>query len=728
MNLRGIFTMYKIKTGKKVLIKAAAMILALAVTLTLGCGFATEVMAADGHSYNTVESILGDAVAYGIVANKYSQNGDTQTNAAVKEWTGGAGIAQFDLTFAKNINIMVSNLKETLKFGRVNSATSGLEVNVYVGSGIENIKDNEGDFANPSFTYNKKTVDAASIDTYIEKMITNVKSVSSDIVSSTKDITLALDEYDQNCYYVDASSVSKDVVIVEIPSNVMDSYNNLQSALGNGQLWLKKKSNQMVIFNYSGSSEIIINGMYVNVTDRGSDFNGEFNQSRTAKRLPADSGIGLTDFIKTDGSTQANSDKNKALDKYVANKVAFNFANSSASIKEIAGIFLLPASGARLNVTNTSSGFVVCNGEVYTNSEWHYLYAASNGSPKSVTPPDFSGGGKETPKDPKDIELIKVFKDEKGTSVAAPTDMPKFTLYSDAGCTARVAEKAVAKDGSQYTIKFTKADGIKSQNTYYLMETYAPVGFKKSTDVYECKIDENGAVTYKVMGSAAAYSATLPTCNNIESKEAEAGDVKLIKTFVNEKGDAIDAPTDLPRFALYSDINCTSRVGAEKTVDYNGVNYTVTFTKNDGIKCGKSYYLKETYIPEGFAENSDVFEFKIDANGNVTYKHTALAGEFTSAVPKCQNVKKTEEVKEDKEELDDKDGTDTPNKKKKHDTSSKKKKTGSTTNEQSDSKNTVDTSAVPKTGEANVILIYLSVMAFCLFAGATTLIVAKKIK
>ena len=50
---------------------------------------------------------------------------------------------------------------------------------------------------------------------------------------------------------------------------------------------------------------------------------------------------------------------------------------------------------------------------------------------------------------------------------------------------------------------------------YYLKETKSPTEYTRSNTVYECKIDTEGNVTYKVYGSNDAYSTTFPICNNL---------------------------------------------------------------------------------------------------------------------------------------------------------------------------------------------------------------------
>ena len=59
-------------------------------------------------------------------------------------------------------------------------------------------------------------------------------------------------------------------------------------------------------------------------------------------------------------------------------------------------------------------------------------------------------------------------------------------------------------------------------NIYYMAESNAPNDYKVSDSVYVCRIDNSGAVAYKLLGqSDAAYSAAIPECENKLDKTTE---------------------------------------------------------------------------------------------------------------------------------------------------------------------------------------------------------------
>ena len=145
----------------------------------------------------------------------------------------------------------------------------------------------------------------------------------------------------------------------------------------NGGLTVKKKSGQILVFNVRGTN-VKIYQVAVNITDKN---------------------IQMT----TVGDTSAKSVQNINLLTYVDKNLVWNMPNATdIEIKECAGIFLAPNKNAVVDVTSTSSGWVVSGGTVKNeNCEWHFPYildgttqpSTPSGSDQDNTQPSKPEGG-----------------------------------------------------------------------------------------------------------------------------------------------------------------------------------------------------------------------------------------------------------------------------------------------------------------------------------------------
>ncbi|WP_295211498.1 prealbumin-like fold domain-containing protein [Ruminococcus sp.] len=151
------------------------------------------------------------------------------------------------------------------------------------------------------------------------------------------------------------------------------------------------------------------------------------------------------------------------------------------------------------------------------------------------------------PNDPITAEAVKLVKSYEGKSYADLSQAEKdalinstvFTLYSDAAMTDVIGIGKPVADGEQFVVTFaddskitvpTEAGAFKH---YYLKETTSPDGYKLSVTVYDCRIDNNGKVTYRVAAdTTAAYTEDFPKCINylaaiepVDSSEADSSSV-----------------------------------------------------------------------------------------------------------------------------------------------------------------------------------------------------------
>ena len=236
-----------------------------------------------------------------------------------------------------------------------------------------------------------------------------------------------------------------------------------------------------------------------------------------------------------------------------------------------------------------------------------------------------------------DIQILKTFENNGITGLSSGA---YFNLYTDAACsTAPVASnveavRANTTDPFRVTVPGT---GLSVSATYYLKEVTAPTGYDKSANVYECKVASDGTVTYKIQGSADAYSAVFPVCVN-EEKSANpvtAGDIVAISSFENGK---ITGLASGSYFTLYSDQGCTVPVSAGIQAIRSNLNdeFKATFP-GSLLSVSRTYYFKEVTAPAGYAISDKVVSCNIDAAGVVTYKILGSTSPYSATTPVINN-------------------------------------------------------------------------------------------
>ncbi len=257
-------------------------------------------------------------------------------------------------------------------------------------------------------------------------------------------------------------------------------------------------------------------------------------------------------------------------------------------------------------------------------------------------------------KNEKNAALIQLNKTYDGQSVNTPELLSEtvFTLYSfydgntlenEIGNKSPEWDATTGKAIVSFKNLTTPLEGVA---TYYLKETQAPQGYTVSDTVFECVVDVDGNVNYRVYGSQDALTENSLICNNVqedsssedssseenteESTEDEStssseaneedestssseadeeeestsvpenkADIKIIKT--NDDGTAL---LEDATFVLYADADC-SQVVVSVESDKNG--RAVFKDIPDGI-----YFMKETVSPDGFRKNTALYKVTVE--------------------------------------------------------------------------------------------------------------------
>lgn len=133
----------------------------------------------------------------------------------------------------------------------------------------------------------------------------------------------------------------------------------------------------------------------------------------------------------------------------------------------------------------------------------------------------------KVPNDPITAKTVKLTKTYENADIADLTaaqrdelaQATEFTLYADAELSDVIAAASPIVTDGKFSVSFNDGLSVPTEagafNIYYMAESKAPNGYKVSESVYVCRIDNSGAVAYKLLGqSDAAYSAAIPECEN----------------------------------------------------------------------------------------------------------------------------------------------------------------------------------------------------------------------
>lgn len=310
------------------------------------------------------QTILGEAVNFGVVADKYVQGNHAQTNYAVVTFERkGDVVCEPDLINGATIPFYAANVTNGARFG--NSTYKNVDTDsvtyLYHTSNQTDItkitSDNQKIHLNVEHT--KSSDDVSKV---VNNMISHVSNVSAELAAASATIVVADSEIsDVNHYTLDTTGRGdNEVVYIDVTAG-----SRLAQVLEKNEgLTVKKKSGQVLVFNVLGDAVKVYK----------------------IKVIVSDKNVELT----TVGDTSAKSQQNVNLLEYVDKNFVWNMPDATdIEIKECAGIFLAPKKNSAVDVTSTSSGWVVSAGTVKNeNCEWHFPYILDN-----YTEPSTPSGG-----------------------------------------------------------------------------------------------------------------------------------------------------------------------------------------------------------------------------------------------------------------------------------------------------------------------------------------------
>ena len=191
-----------------------------------------------------------------------------------------------------------------------------------------------------------------------------------------------------------------------------------------------------------------------------------------------------------------------------------------------------------------------------------------------------------------------------------------IALYKTAE-NAKAGENALAKltTDENGQVDFASRATLETGKTYYYKETAAPLGYVKNDKVYSFTINADSTVTFDEANGI------------LYNDRISAGD----ETVVIQKVKSSDAtPLQGAKIALYSsrddatnkDTTNEDKAIIELTTDENGKAY---FSRETTLEPG-TYFYKETVAPTGYSLNTNIYSFKVNEDGTVTFEDKANNG------------------------------------------------------------------------------------------------------
>lgn len=276
---------------------------------------------------DTFETVLGDAVNFGIVANDLTI-GESETNFAVKR----------AITTSHSGNDLTNPAEQTYMAGKV--------------EGDFQIKGFKAYFITPSeYTanvthqsgYEFLTFDTAyqrgDIDKIVYDMLTYTRAASDDLAKNRNDSNVYYyDEYGSKNTIIDTTKLSAGTYYVTMDSTRMDRLNEA------GKLRIFKKADQTIVFNVTDSRDIKMFKYFV--------------------------GTNESDMVDTD-----TLENNKAYSK-TTQGIIWNFINTAnvESKNSVAGVFIAGNPNAKWLNNGTSGGWLAFPVVEIGSGEWHNTY------------------------------------------------------------------------------------------------------------------------------------------------------------------------------------------------------------------------------------------------------------------------------------------------------------------------------------------------------------------
>ena len=554
----------------------------------------------EGHNY---QSILGDGLYYGFVANVYRKASHTETNLAVNYY-GGKGNADGDLSGNFGGHFYIPNYvtftgEDPLDFTYIpeteeqkNDPDKRLKIDIGTACCPEGVVLHtdmygrllyEGD---PKYSHVAIVVENPAVDmtnNVINPIIKSMQNMSAQLAKQPVNFSYQLknqgktvvidtrDLADNATVYIDGDAITKQLAMT-----------GSEGDNGDG-LKIKIKKGQTVVFNFDKEKDITL-----------AKYGIEIYESDGVTPIPEKAYA--TKGCSTEPESYKNSNDNNQntwLDQ-VSRSIVWNLRSAEkVTIESSAGIFLVPSSTSKTEVATSSTGWIVTAGYITnTGGEWHFVY---NGVPGTTSKVSF---------EKTDMEGERINGAMFEVRDANNAIVRKWTVGKDE----ITNPTTFAFAPGEYTLNEV---GIDTELTGGVDYAIIPTSFKFKV-VQDEEKDENGVMTSHVEVDASqeaceqnqqgyykynANSATAVALNGEKSKGAK---------ITIEKFDYSGNKLDGAEFKIYEVSGTTEQlVAILKPTDKAAAEYELP----EG-----SYKLVETKAPEGCQVIADPVNFTVVKN------------------------------------------------------------------------------------------------------------------
>ena len=295
----------------------------------------TPVSTSNDYNY---QSILGSGIYFGITAKTITQKNDLQTNFATK-------------TFIHEGHSITPNLSggSTGSF-YVGKVDSDIIINTNKEMPYTQIftPDTDKVIKHGAEKVNVRELDKATIDSFVDGIIDDAKITSRNLADNPN--TFSPRPNSESKLTIDTTSFGNN-------DTIYFDGDDLIAYINKGDFTIKKKTNQVIVFNFDSTSSITLPQYNVELYNN----DGSLYQKNSTS---PDAGPG--------------AGQNSFLDK-VSRTIVWNINNNATvSMKNTAGLFIAPYSQVHIggnNGSGTSSGWLICDSFDNEGGEWHGIFA-----------------------------------------------------------------------------------------------------------------------------------------------------------------------------------------------------------------------------------------------------------------------------------------------------------------------------------------------------------------
>ncbi len=296
------------------------------------------------------ETVLGDAIEYGLVADKYETTVHTETNFAVKTYNNHDQIVEVDLSNSDaDIPFVIGSIEGSLRFG-IKTDSENIDVELQPGQESRVHTDNQNEVIN----FITKSQD--ELNAKVDQIRSDAMSNSAMLAALPTTAIVSKDSSDIGVFVndktIDTTRLPDNVTIVINAGDIMP--------VGNASFWqnepvIKKLENQNIVFN--------VDDKYVD------NSNGQVTTLRNFKVQ-----VGGKEIASTQDNSGNDTDHNKDVDNYILRHIIWNVTTSKVkSIQNSSGLFLVSSSAPITEIQN-AGGWLVSNSDLSFSGEWHFVF------------------------------------------------------------------------------------------------------------------------------------------------------------------------------------------------------------------------------------------------------------------------------------------------------------------------------------------------------------------